>query len=161
MAEAEGGGRKILRGLVTALVVVAVLVLLAVFWRQVLAVLGSAGSYVQAHIPGDTGQKAAIVVYLILVALLAIAFSKAGHFTAYGVVMGLGPLLWFVFWEGFPLLGLNPTWTDSMGIGHLGPTEVILWAVIADVLITLIFVPLELREKFKKRRHALTAEDAA
>jgi hypothetical protein len=161
MAVAEGGGRKILRGLVTAVVVVAALVLLAVFWRQVLDLAGSIGHYVQDHIPGDTGQKAAVVVYLILAVLLAIAFSKAGHFTAYGVVMGLGPLLWFVFWEGFPPLGLNPTWTQSMGIGHMAPSDVILWAIIADVLITLIFVPLELREKFKKRRHALTAEDAA
>jgi hypothetical protein len=158
MADAEGGGSKILRGLVIAVVAVAAIILLVVFWRQVLDTLSSIGSYVQDHIPGDNGQKAAVVVYLILSVLLAIVFSKAGHFTAYGIVMGLGPLLWFLFWEGFPLLGLKPSWTSSMGTGHLGPTDVILWAVVADVIITLVFVPLELREKFQKRRHRLASE---
>jgi hypothetical protein len=155
MADAEGGGSKIVRGLVIAVVVVAVIIFLAVFWRQTLDALGSIGRYVQDHIPGDNGQKGAVVVYLILSILLSILFSKAGHFTAYGIVMGLGPLLWFLFWEGFPPLGLKPTWTDSMGIGHMPPNDVILWAIVADVLITIVFVPLELREKFQRRRHRL------
>jgi hypothetical protein len=100
-----------------------------------------------------------VVVYLILSILLGIMFSKAGHFTAYGVVMGLGPLLWFLFWEGFPPLGLSPTWTDSLNINHMPPAVVILFAIVADIIITLVFVPLELREKMLHRRHRLAEDD--
>ena len=76
---------------------------------------------------------------------------------AYGIVVLLMPLLWVVFWEGFPPLGLK-AFSDSMGIDakdRLAPGDVILWAIIAAALITLVFVPLELREKFQKRRHRL------
>ena len=55
---------------------------------------------------------------------------------------------------GFLGLGLT-SFGESMGVGHLAPVDVILWAVIAAVLITLVFVPLEIREKFQKRRHRL------
>ena len=159
MAEREGGGSKILRGLVIAVVIVAAIVLLAVFWRQVLDALQSAGQYVSDRFPTEPGQAVAVIVYLILSVLLGILFSKAGHFTAYGVVMGLGPLLWFLFWEGFPPLGLSPSWTDSMDLAHLDPATVILFAVVADIIITLVFVPLELREKFQHRRHQLADDD--
>jgi hypothetical protein len=155
MAEREGGGSKILRGLLIAIVIVAAIVLLAVFWRQVLDTLSSAGTYVVDRFPGETGQAVAVVVYLILSVLLGILFSKAGHFTAYGVVMGLGPLLWFLFWEAFPPLGLSPSWTTSLDLAHLDPGRVILFAIVADILITLVFVPLELREKYKQRQHRL------
>jgi hypothetical protein len=158
MADAEGGGSKVVRGLGIAVLVAAAIVLLVVFWRQFLDLLGSIGTYIQDHIPADNSQKAAVLVYLIVAVLLSIVFSKAGHFTAYGIVMGLGPLLWFLFWEGFPPLGLKSSWTSGMGVGHMPPNEVILWAIVADVLITLVFVPLELREKFQRRRHRLGAE---
>ena len=69
--------------------------------------------------------------------------------------MGLTPLLWALFWEGFPPLGLHPNWTGSLGLTHLAPIYVITWAIVADVLITLIFVPLELRENMQRRRHRL------
>lgn len=159
MAEREGGGSKILRGLLIAVVIVAAIVLLAVFWRQVLDALQSASSYVWDRVPTETGQQVAIIVYLILAVILGIVFSKAGHFTAYGVAMGLGPLLWFLFWEGFPPLGLSPTWTDSLSLNHLAPSPVILFACVAAVVITLVFVPLELREKYLKRKHKLADDD--
>jgi len=159
MADAEGGGSKVVRGLGIAVLVVAAIVLLVVFWRQVLDLLRSIGTYVQDHIPADNGQKAAVLVYLIIAVLLSILFSKAGHFTAYGVAMALVPLLWFLFWEGVPALNLNPTWTSSLGVGHLAPQDVILWAVVADVLITIVFVPLELWEKMRRRRHRLGGGD--
>jgi hypothetical protein len=159
MAEREGGGSKILRGLVIAVVIVAAIVLIAVFWRQVLDALQSAGTYIVDRFPSETGQAVAVIVYLIISVLLGILFSKAGHFTAYGVVMGLGPLLWFLFWEGFPPLGLSPTWTDSLDLSHLSPSRVILFAVVADIIITLVFVPLELREKYLRRKHSLADED--
>jgi hypothetical protein len=159
MAEREGGGSKILRGLLIAVVVVAAIILLAVFWRQVLDALQSAGNYVVDRFPSETGQGVAVIAYMVIAILLSILFSKAGHFTAYGIAMGLVPLLWFLFWEGFPPLGLSPTWTDSLDITHLAPGIVILFAVVADVLITLVFVPLELREKFQRRRHQLAADD--
>ncbi len=156
MAErGEGGGSKILRGLIIAIVIVAAIVLIAVFWRQVLDAVTSVGTYVVDQFPTETGQAAAVIVYLIVAVLLGILFSKAGHFTAYGVVMGLGPLLWFLFWEGFAPLGLSPTWTDSLSLAHLDPGRVILFAVVADILITFVFVPLEFREKYKRRQHRL------
>ena len=162
MADAESGGSKVLRGLIIAVLLVAALVLLAVFYRQVGDALSSLGTYVQEHIPGSTNGKATLVVYLILSVLFGVVFSKAGHFVAYGIVVLLMPLLWVVFWEGFPPLGLK-AFSDSMGIhakDRLAPGDVILWAIIAAALITLVFVPLELREKFQKRRHRLatTAE---
>jgi hypothetical protein len=91
--------------------------------------------------------------------LFGVVFSKAGHFVAYGIVVLLLPLLWVVFWEGFPPLGLK-SFGETSGVGHLAPVDVILWAIIAAALITLVFVPLEIREKFQKRRHRLaqTAE---
>jgi hypothetical protein len=159
VTEGEGGGSKILRGLVIALVIVAAIVLLAVFWRQVLDAIQWTSEYVWDRVPAQAGQKAAVIVYLILAVVLGIFFSKAGHFTAYGIAMGLGPLLWFLFWEGFPLLGLSPTWTDSMGLTHLGPSQVILFACVAAVVITLVFVPLELREKYLSRKHKLADDD--
>jgi hypothetical protein len=159
VADGEGGGSKILRGLVIAIVLVAAIVLLAVFWRQVLDAGSWVGRYIGDHIPPTSGQKAATAVYLVIAVLLSILFSKAGHFTAYGIAMGLGPLLWFLFWEGFPLLGLHATWTGSMGLDHLAPGFVVLWAIIADVLITLVFVPLELRENWLRRKHRLGEED--
>jgi len=158
MSETESGGAKILRGLVFAAVIVAAIVLLAVFWRQVLDAAKSVGDVVADGFPQQTGQRVAVVVYLILAILLGIAFSHAGHYTAYGIAMGLGPLLWFLFWEGFPPLGLEPSWAASAGLDHLAVGTVVLWAVVADAVITLIFVPLELREKYLRRRHSLDTD---
>jgi hypothetical protein len=159
MADAEGGGSKVLRGLIIAVLIVAALVLLAVFYRQVGDALSSLGRYVQDHIPASTNGKATLVVYLIVSVLFGVIFSKAGHFVAYGIVVLLLPLLWVVFWEGFPPLGLQ-SFGQTMGVGHLAPVDVMLWAIIAGALITVVFVPLEIREKFQKRRHRLapTAE---
>jgi hypothetical protein len=159
VADEEGGGSKVLRGLLIAVFVVAAIILVAVFFRQV----GDAGSwlgrYVGDHLPPTAGQKVTTAIYLILAVLLSIMFSKAGHFTAYGIAMGLGPLLWFLFWEGFPLMGLHPTWIESLGLAHLHAGIVILWAIIADVIITLVFFPLELREAALRRRHRLGEDD--
>ena len=113
---------------------------------------------------GTTCPARQASVYLLLSiyslsALLGIVFSKAGHFTAYGIAMGLAPLLWALFWEGFPLLGLDPSWTDSLGLAHLDPVSVIVFAVVAGIIITIVFVPLELREKYLQRKRRLTADD--
>jgi hypothetical protein len=159
MAEREGGGAKFLRGLMTAALVVAVIILVAVFWRQVLDALGSIGGYLRDHVPDQAGQRVAVLVCLTLAGLLGVLFSNAGHFTAYGMALGLGPLLWVLFWEGFPPLGLRPTWTDRLGLAHLGPTDVTVWAVAAAIVITLVFVPLELREKYLRRKHQLADTD--
>ncbi len=159
MAEREGGGSKILRGLLTAFIIVAVLVLAIVFRSQLASSGGAAGKFVADHIPPTFGQKVSVIIFLIIAALLSIAFSHAGHFTAYGIAMGLAPLLWFLFWEGFPILGLHPTWLGSLGVAHMSPIYVITWAVVADVLITLVFVPLELRENVQRRRHRLGEEE--
>jgi hypothetical protein len=150
---------RFLRGLLIAVVIIAAIVLVAVFWRPVLDWLGSVGGFVRDHTPKQSGQRAAVIVYLVLAAILGVAFSKAGHFTAYGVILGLGPLLWVLFWEGFPPLGLSPTWTTRLGVGHLGPGEVTLWAIVGAIVITLVFVPLELREKYRRRKHQLADAD--
>lgn len=155
MAGREGGGTKFLRGVVIAATIVAAIVLLAVFWRQALDGLASLWDYIVDRYPDQAGQRIAVTVFLLVAVLLGVAFSKAGHYTAYGVAMGLVPLLWFLFWEGFPPLGLDPTWKDGLNIDHMGPSQVILWAVVADVLVTLVFVPLELWEKYRRRRRAL------
>lgn len=159
MAEREGGGTKILRGLLIAALVVAVIILLAVFWRQLLDALTATWRYIWDHVPAQAEQRVAVVVYLILAVVFGFVFSKAGHFTAYGIAMGLGPLLWILFWEGFPPLGLSPKWTARLGLGHLAPTEVILWAGVAALIITLVFVPLELWEKYLRRKHRLADTD--
>jgi hypothetical protein len=159
VAEGEGGGTKVVRGLLIALVIVGAIVLLAVFWRQVLDGIESTWGYLMDHVPVEAGQRTAVIIYLVLAAVLGIIFSKAGHFTAYGIAMGLGPLLWFLFWEGFPLLGLDPSWKASLGLQHLEPSQVILWAVVAAVIITLVFVPLELWEKYRRRKHRLGDTD--
>jgi hypothetical protein len=114
---------------------------------------------VRDHVPGQAGQKVAVVVFLVVAGVFGYLFSKAGHFTAYGIALGLVPLLWVLFWEGFPPLGLNPSWTSSMGLNHLGPTGVAVWAVVAAVVITIVFVPLELREKWLRRKHELADTD--
>ncbi len=159
MADGEGGGRKVLRGLLIALLSVVALILIVVFRSQVGDAARWMGDSVRDHVPNSTGGKAAVAVYIIVSILLGIMFSKAGHFTAYGIVMGLSPLLWFLFWEGFPPIGLNPSWTGSMGLDHLAPGSVILWAIVADVIITLVFVPLELRENMRRRAHRLSDDD--
>jgi hypothetical protein len=154
VAEKEAGV-KILRGILIAVLIVAAIVLLAAYWRQAGHAGGGVGHFISSHVPSTTGQRSALAVYLVLAVLLAILFSKAGHFTAYGVAVGLAPLLWVLFWEGFPLLGLHSTWVASMGLAHLSPGLVALWAFLADVLITIVFVPLELREKARRRAHQL------
>lgn len=155
MAESEGGGSKVLRGLLIAAGLVVVIVLLAVFFGQFRDFLGSVWDYVADHFPNDTDQQITVIIYLILAALAAIAFSKAGHFTAYGIATGLGLLLWFLFWEGFPPIGLKPSWASQAGLAHMSATDVILWGVVGAVVITLVFVPLELREKVQRRSHRL------
>jgi phosphate starvation-inducible membrane PsiE len=159
MADGEGGGTKVLRGLLIAMLVVATIVLVAVFWRQVGDAVAAVWGYVRDHVPEQNQQRVALAIYLVVALLLGVAFSKAGHFTAYGIAMGLTPLLWALFWEGFPPLGLSPTWTTRMGLTHLGPTEVVVWAVVAAAIITLVFVPLELREKYQRRKHQLADTD--
>ncbi|MCP2322576.1 hypothetical protein HDA40_001083 [Hamadaea flava] len=159
MSETEtSGGAKIFRGLLFAVVIVGAIVLLAVFWRQVLNSGKSLGEVITDGFPSQSGQRVAVVVFLILAVLLGIGFSHAGHYTAYGLAVGLGPLLWFLFWEGFPPLGLKTSWAESAGLPHLDPWTVILWAIVADVVITLVFVPLEFREKYLRRKHALDAD---
>ncbi|MDI1464318.1 hypothetical protein QEZ54_25430 [Catellatospora sp. KI3] len=152
MAEREGGAVKVLRGLGIAVAIVAAIVLLAVYWEPALDALVSMWNWLIDRIPEQGGQRTAVLIYMIAAVLLGILFSQAGHFTAYGIATGLVPLLWFLFWEGFPPLGLNPVWTGNMGVAHLSPSQVILWAVVATVVTTLVFVPLEYREKWTRRR---------
>ena len=152
MAQREGGAVKVLRGLGIAVLIVVALVLVAVYWRQALDLVVSIWNYLMDRIPDQGGQRTAVLVYMIAAVLMGILFSQAGHFTAYGIATGLVPLLWFLFWEGFPPLGLNPVWTSNLGVAHLRPSQVILWAVVATVLTTIVFVPLEFREKWTRRR---------
>lgn len=159
MTERESGGTKFVRGLVIALIVVAALVLVIVFRGQVWDGLKNGGNYVADSFPEQTGSKLAVVIYMVLAVLLGIIFSQAGHFTAYGIAMGIAPLLWFLFWEGVPPVGLKPSWAHSAGLEHMSVGNVVLWAILADAIITLVFFPLELREKFQERKHRLADTD--
>jgi len=155
---AEGGGSKILRGFLIAVVIVAAIIVVALFWRQILDGLVAAFNYVSERFPTEPGQQVAVIVYLVVAALFGIVFSKAGHFIAYGLAIGLGTLLWILFWKGFPAVGLTPSWAESAGLGKLATSVVILWAVVGAGLITLLFVPLELREKYLKRKKTLSLD---
>ncbi len=155
MAVREHGARNVLRGVVFAVCVVAVIILVAVYWGRIRHAVASAWHFVADNFPSDGNQRTAVLVYLILAVIAAVVFSRAGHFMAYGLAIGLGSLLWFLFWEGFPPLKLSPSWAHDAGLNHLGRTPVILWAVIAVVVITLVFVPLEMREKVRRRRDLL------
>jgi len=159
MTERESGGTKFVRGLVIALLVVAALVLIIVFRSQVWDGVKNAADYVSKSFPAENGSKLAVVIYMILAVLMGIIFSQAGHFTAYGIAMGITPLLWFLFWEGVPPIGLDPSWASQTGLTHMTVGNVILWAVLADIIITLVFFPLELREKFQERKHRLADTD--
>jgi hypothetical protein len=159
VADREGGGSKILRGIVAAVVIVVAIILLAAFWRQTLHAVEGIWHWTTARIPTQNGQRIAVLVYLILSVLLAIMFSRAGHFTAYGLAITLGPLLWALFWEGFPVLGLHSSWTSSLGLNHLSPGKVVLFGVISALVITLVFVPLEMREKYLMRKHRLGEDE--
>lgn len=155
MAGREHGARNVLRGVLFAVVVVVIIVLVAVYWGRIRHAVASTWDFVADNFPTDGNQRTAVIVYLVLAVIAAVVFSRAGHFMAYGLAIGLGSLLWFLFWEGFPPLKLSPSWTDHMGLQHLGRTPVILWAVVAVVVITLVFVPLETREKVRRRRDLL------
>lgn len=163
MTDGGGGGRrsgagKVLRGFLIAVVIVAIIILGAVYWRQVLDALNNGFNYLGNHFPAQTGQKVAVIVYLICAVLFGFVFSKAGHFVAYGLAMGLGPLLWALFWEGFPILGLHPSWTTSLGLNHLAASQVVLWALVGAGIITIVFVPLEIREKMKRHTGDLISD---
>ncbi|HEU0239605.1 MAG TPA: hypothetical protein VFR11_10055 [Micromonosporaceae bacterium] len=149
------GAKNVLRGVLFALALVVAIVLVASYWSGVRHGIASAANYVGDNFPPQGTQRVAVIVYLLLAVLAAIAFSRAGHFRAYGIAIGLGSLLWFLFWEGFPPLGLHPSWTNSMDLRHLGPTPVVLWAIVAVLVITVVFVPLEIREIAKRRRDLL------
>jgi hypothetical protein len=159
MAEPEGGGSKILRGFLLAVVIVAVIIAVALFWRQLLDALSATFGYISDNFPTEPSQQIAVIVYLVLAGLLGVIFSKAGHFVAYGVVIGLGSLLWILFWKGFPAVGLEPSWAESAGLGQLSTKQVIVWAIVGAGLITILFVPLELREKYLSRKRRLTPAD--
>ncbi len=155
MAGRGHGARNVLRGVLISVVAVAALVVVVVYWGRIRHAVASAWNFVTDNFPTDGNQRTAILVYLVLAVVAAVVFSRAGHFMAYGIAIGLGSLLWFLFWEGFPPLKLSPSWTNQMNLHHLGRTPVILWAVIAVVVITLVFVPLEMREKVRRRRDLL------
>jgi hypothetical protein len=160
MAEPEGGGggSKILRGFLFAVLIVGAIIAVALFWRQILDGLEATFGYISDNFPTEPGQQIAVIVYLVVAGLLGVLFSKAGHFTAYGVAIGLGSLLWILFWKGFPAVGLEPSWAQSAGLGALPTGVVMLWAAVAVGLITLLFVPLELREKYLKRKRSLDTD---
>jgi len=158
MSEPEGGGSKILRGFLFAVAIVAAIIVVALFWRQILDGLQAAFGYISDRFPTETSQQIAVIVYLVIAALFGVLFSKAGHFIAYGVAIGLGSLLWILFWKGFPAVGLKPPWAESAGLGQLSTGVVILWAAVAVGIITLLFVPLELREKYLKRKKTLSTD---
>jgi hypothetical protein len=158
MSEPEGGGSKILRGFLIAVLIVAAIIAVALFWRQILDGLEATFGYISDRFPTEPGQQIAVIVYLVIAALFGVLFSKAGHFIAYGLAIGLGSLLWILFWLGFPAVGLEPSWAESAGLGDLATSVVILWAAVAVGLITLLFVPLELREKYLKRKRTLSAD---
>ena len=151
----EHGVRNILRGVLIAVAAVAAIVLLVAYWGPIRHGAARAWNFVSDNVPTDGHQRSAVVIYLVLAVIAAVIFSRAGHFTAYGVAVGLGSLLWFLFWEGFPPLKLSPTWTNQMGLHHLGRTPVILWAAVAVAVITVVFIPLEMREKVRRRRDLL------
>lgn len=158
MSEPEGGGSKILRGFLFAVAIVAAIIVVALFWRQILDGLQAAFAYISDRFPTETSQQIAVIVYLVVAALFGVLFSKAGHFIAYGVAIGLGSLLWILFWKGFPAVGLKPPWAESAGLGPLDTNVVLLWAGVAVGIITLLFVPLELREKYLKRKKTLSVD---
>jgi hypothetical protein len=140
---------------VISVVLVAAIVLLAVYWRQIRDAFVKAWHFVSDNVPTDGNQRTAVLVYMILAVIAAVVFSRAGHFIAYGIAIGLGTLLWFLFWEGFPPLKLSPSWTNDLNLHHLGRNPVILWAAFAVVVITLVFVPLEMQEKGRRRKRDL------
>ncbi|HEX6682268.1 MAG TPA: hypothetical protein VF062_05710 [Candidatus Limnocylindrales bacterium] len=158
MTEPEGGGSKVLRGFLIAVLIVAVIIAVALFYRQIFDGLEATFGYISDRFPNETGQQVAVIVYLVVAGLLGILFSHFGHFTAYGVAIGLGSLLWILFWMGFPAVGLEPSWAESAGLGSLTTPNVILWAAVAVGVITLLFIPLELREKYLKRKRSLTTD---
>jgi hypothetical protein len=151
----ERGVRNVLRGVLIAVGLVAAIVLAVAYWGRIRHAVAAAWDFVADNVPTDGHQRAAVLIYLVLAVIAAIVFSRAGHFTAYGVAVGLGSLLWFLFWEGFPPLKLSPTWTNQVGLQHLGRTGVILWAAVAVAVITVVFIPLEMREKVRRRRDLL------
>lgn len=157
MTEPEGGGSKILRGLLIAVVIVGIIIAVALFYRQIFDGLEATFGYISDRFPTETGQQVAVIVYLVIAALMGVLFSKAGHFIAYGVAIGLGSLLWILFWKGLPAAGLAP-WSQSAGLGALSTANVILWAAVAVGLITVLFIPLELREKYLRRKRTLSTD---
>lgn len=156
MTEPEGGGSKVLRGFLFAVLIVAAVIVVALFYRQIFDGLQAAFGYVSDNFPAETNQQLAVIVYLVVAGLVGVLFSKAGHFIAYGVAIGLGSLLWILFWLGFPAVGLEPSWAEQAGLGAIKTEQVFIWAAVAVGLITLLFVPLELREKYLRRKRVLT-----
>jgi undecaprenyl pyrophosphate phosphatase UppP len=158
MSEPEGGGSKILRGFLIAVAIVAAIIAVALFWRQIFDGLEAAYGYISDQFPTESSQQAAVIVYMVIAALFGVLFSKAGHFIAYGLAIGLGSLLWILFWMGFPAVGLEPPWAQSAGLGNLPTGVVLLWAAVAVGIITVVFVPLELWEKFRRRKRSLDTD---
>jgi hypothetical protein len=147
---ARTSGGNFWRGLLIAALIVVVGVLLIVFRVQLYDGVRAVGHFVSHRAPTTIHQKSAVGVYLILAAIAGFAFSRAGHLTAYGIATGLGVLLWIVFWEGLPLLGLRSNLASSLGLGHLSPTQVLTWAIIAALVTTAVFWPFELAEKRRR-----------
>src|ERR1043165_8465453 len=159
MAEREGGGTKVFRGVFIAVGIIVVIVLLAVLWGQFRHGVAETWNYVIDHFPDNGNQRIAVITYLVLAVLGAILFSKAGHFTAYGIAIGLGTLLWVLFWEGFPPLGLHPRWTGYMGLGHLDPARAFRWAGVGSWVLKIGSGQRERSGRARPRRPNLSSED--
>ena len=130
-----GGGSKIFRGVLIAVVTVGILVVAAAFWGDVVHGLKAIGNYVADHYPDEASQQASVIALLVFAVLISIIFSKAGHFTAYGVAMGLVVLAALT---GFGLAKLAPKATlpvaDLLGGLLLGAGIALAGACLGTVL---------------------------
>jgi hypothetical protein len=159
---AEGRSRSLLRPVVSALALIAVIILVIAFrsqvWEATKWTLRTIGDWVTVWVPEHPGQSFAILAFAILAFVVNWLAHVRGRLRAwiFAIVLEVG--LWLLFWYGAGIPPLNELF--GLNIGRMEPTTTLTSGILVVAVTGVIFWFLEAREEWNKYRRRHNAEDA-
>jgi hypothetical protein len=158
---AEGRSRSLLKPVLSALAVIAILILVIAFrsqvWEGTKWVLRTVGDWVTVWVPDHPGQTAAIVVFAVLAFVVNWLAHVRGRLRAWIFALVLEVGLWLLFWYGAGIPPLNELFGTN--IARMEPTATLLSGILVVAITGVIFWWLEAREEWRKYRHRLSSDD--
>jgi hypothetical protein len=161
---AEGRSRSLLRPVVSALALIAVIILVIAFrsqvWEATKWTFRTVGDWFTNWVPNHPGES----IVLLAFALLAFAVNWIAHVRGrlrawiFAIVLELG--LWLLFWYGAGIPPLYELFGIDLKPADMGGATAVLFSGILVVAITgVIFWFLEAREEWRKYRHRHSTGD--